>query len=458
MAQKVLKNFSKATIIEEYWEKSENVLTGRSAYRCVGKIMNTGVTEIFNIIVLGGVYKFGDKKPVDYIDKNFRKHKLYGFKAIPVLNPGETTEFELYIDIPVVKRVLTKKAILKKLDDMLEKKRLEKKIDIFYDKKRTSKDIEGLIQNVDEEDRYSIVKEVEGTVSFKLKGHKWSYETKKYSGNEAYVLYVDIENAGSIHAEDVYVVAYLAKEKGDDPLEYKQGMKVVKAMGVYKISYLNPGVTKNVAVVIDFPVSRIIPKDVINAGNIDRFIDEGQLYRNVEIVYRQASINEEGIKRLNLANSYTIVGDFKEALNKLREALILLPNEERIIFNLGMNYYKKGEFENAQRSFHKAAEINPSSEKAKYFEGLSNIKAEKYNEAMECFAAIPESSNIAYKAYYNIACIFFKVSKVDGGFDWLERAIMKNRSTVLPRMKRDPDLTEVRKGDPRFAEMVERYK
>lgn len=111
--------------------------------------------------------------------------------------------------------------------------------------------------------------------------------------------------------------------------------------------------------------------------------------------------------RFNLASTYNIIGKNQEALQVLKDAAALDPDNDRVYYNLGLLHYEMGQLKDALVSFQKGVDLKSQNPSLYYNYGLLLQQLGKVKESeqvlLKGYALDPMAANINYAlGYYYI--------------------------------------------------------
>ena len=147
-------------------------------------------------------------------------------------------------------------------------------------------------------------------------------------------------------------------------------------------------------------------------------------------------------------------GDYDAAIQFGRQAIVVDPGFWIGHFQLAQVYLQMGKMELALESLNQSARLSGGNSKAFALRGYLLARSGRSDEAQEVIRALQLLSRERYVPPYATALIHAGLEHHDLAFHWLERAY-EVRDVHLIFLPIDPKWDSLR-GDPRFAELVER--
>lgn len=148
-------------------------------------------------------------------------------------------------------------------------------------------------------------------------------------------------------------------------------------------------------------------------------------------------------------------GRYDEAIEQCRRTMEMDPNFAVAHWYLGLAYEQKAMFDDAIVEFQKATELSGGSPLMKASLGHAYAKANRKAEATTILDELKELSKQRYVSSYEAAAIYVALGDNEHAFQLLERAY-KEHCFHLVYLKVWPQFSVVRRGDPRFQDLVQR--
>jgi tetratricopeptide (TPR) repeat protein len=449
-------------IITKKWEvnrlKYENIVR----FRCYGSLRNTGTIDGENVIIAVSIndfkmgvplkWKFKRKKIEEefYNDiepENEKEEEIIEAKGnikIPFIKVNQVMNFDISFNLPELSIIEKSEWDFPKIMDGLEKGELEYAIDVGFEEENL-----GVVVYRDVFEDPNIIQTVKGERKIDILKEIWGLESD--DSNQRYRCDGILKNTGNVNLEDVYIISSILDPKKNEPIMWQSGSESFKTLEIQKIPYLKIGEEKEFYIYVSLPKSTA--KTDLNAETIIGRVNSGSLLKRIDLYYKKEDVKEEGIKRLNLGNSYFRLGNFSACIKEYNEGIKLIPQEKRFYFNVGLTYYKMLKLYDSREVLEKALGIDPLYAKALYLVGLVHIKLKEWDVAIERFKRAITNDPNNEKIFYNISCCYFGRGEKEIGYKWLERAIQLNRQFVVSKALQDPELTRFRR-DSRFIDII----
>lgn len=122
---------------------------------------------------------------------------------------------------------------------------------------------------------------------------------------------------------------------------------------------------------------------------------------------------------------------FDDAIEVLKQCLVLSPRDATLYNRLGVAYHRKQDFHSAESNYKMAVKLNPSYSEAYNNLGTIAFTRKKYGRAVKFYEKALKIRPDAATMHYNLGSAFFAQEKYDKAFQEYQVAI-----------KLDPDLIE----------------
>jgi TolB-like protein/Tfp pilus assembly protein PilF len=154
----------------------------------------------------------------------------------------------------------------------------------------------------------------------------------------------------------------------------------------------------------------------------------------------------------DLAVTHYYKRDFELALEQCDHTIEQNPHFSAAYWTLGLVQDERGDFEEAIAAFQRAVQLSPPSPRIQGALGRTFARAGKPRQAHKILEQLREESKRRYVSPFELASIYFALSQLEQGFQWLTKAF-QDRCFELVAIKVDPKFDSVA-NDPRFGTLV----
>lgn len=168
-----------------------------------------------------------------------------------------------------------------------------------------------------------------------------------------------------------------------------------------------------------------------------------------ELQQAQALDPVSSIISRDLAVTYYYKRDFELALEQCDHTIEQNPHFAAAYWTLGLVQDERKDFEEAIAAFQRAIQLSPPSPRIQGALGRTFARAGKPRQAHKILDELQEQSKKRYVSPFELASIYFALSQLEQGFQWLTKAF-QDRCFELVAVKVDPKFDAVA-SDPRFA-------
>lgn len=132
----------------------------------------------------------------------------------------------------------------------------------------------------------------------------------------------------------------------------------------------------------------------------------------------------------NLASLYFRKGEMDRAIEELRNAYLIRPDDVNVVYRLANAYIQKGDLEHAVIFARKSVELNPA--EPRYYNNLGTILSQKgrYEEAIPAFGKAIELDSKDPVYMDNLAKLYFSMGNHEESMSWYKKLITLNPSVA----------------------------
>jgi len=431
--EELLKNLK---LIGTKWEAMYDRDKNFVEYKCTGRIKNFGSRIVKEFYIEGSLITENNRLiKLTYEDNSYN---LIGNTKIDTLEQYKSSEFELAIEIPSENILYPNNWSKKKLQDALSSEKVKTRIIVDYVDEVKSK---AIYRDVEEEP--SIIEESTGVKNIENIEESWVLD----EDNDEYLISGILKNTGTQDVDNIYSIASIVDSESNDPIAWETAIETQKTLAIEKINFIAVDDEFTYAIRVKLPPGKLFGKNKWNTKNIQEGIASEKLKQSLELYYKKEDVNEEGVKRLLLGNSYFQLKNYRGCLREYTEGLRLQPDEKQFFFNIGLCYYKIGDTENAIENLHKAVQIDNEYDKAYYLFGLIYHSLEQYDNALQYYKKAYSINKENSRCMYNIGCVYCVQGNLSECIKWLKEALHIDRSMIISQIVRDPDLRKYMKND-----------
>ncbi|RKY84775.1 hypothetical protein DRQ09_08155 [candidate division KSB1 bacterium] len=296
MAQKILKKVVKGSVVWERWRKVFKKGGKGFYYICDAEIKNTGVSVLYNLIVLASIYNPSTKKVFSVVNNKLQVLKLAGYMVIDSLKPDESIKVSIIVNLPEAGSVISGRRDLRNLEKNIENGKLKQKVFLIYDTTKYDERIRRWFQD-------------RGVKKIKILDKEWEIKKLRYTGEITVVCKGTIKNVGTVDIrnfeiisvlidietgaplrwvnkqtfEKSYLQSYEEQYYGEEKKEEDQGFDYLEASGAQKIDILKVNKSMNFNISFKLPEERILKKEGWSMKKIQKRIDEEKIIHNIFI-------------------------------------------------------------------------------------------------------------------------------------------------------------------------------
>ena len=146
---------------------------------------------------------------------------------------------------------------------------------------------------------------------------------------------------------------------------------------------------------------------------------------------------------------------FSEAAERFKKSIKLAPGDARGYFLLGLTYNLQGQKEPALDLLKHALKLDPDNPEYRYQVGRLLKKIFNYSEALREMNKAVEADPSLYDAWYEMAAIYATTKQEEETIYCLEKAAAWGAQEILIRMRNDADF-EWLKSNPKFQSLLRR--
>lgn len=262
-----------------------------------------------------------------------------------------------------------------------------------------------------------------------LSGHSKPYPSRKS-------VYTTFQPLKLISLFFVFSSSFILFFSGCATTQHAENIKKAEAHNKLGVSYLNNDQINNAFIEFQKAI-KFDPKNketlnylgYINAGfkKYDMAISYYKRAIAIDPEYSDA-MNNLGLVYLDLKKWDEAIKYFRSAL---KNALYLTP--EKAYSTMGYAYYKKGDYINAENSLKEALIRNPVFPLAMYYLGLVYIKLEKYEPAITVLKKAIGIVPAYYDAHWELAKIYLRLTKKSKALKHLRIVAEENENTARRR-------------------------
>ncbi len=293
MQKKAIKKIVDAKITKQEWKRLPKTGAKGYYYRCEGEVRNTGFSEIKELVVICAVYKKGRKKLLTFITKKFRVHKSAGYFAVFNLNPNESTNFIVTLNLPSPSEVIWGRFLLKNIDAGIKEGILIQKTFLHYDKKL----LDGKTKKWF---RFEEIRKI------KILDCNWDVRELKSENTVMFICKGTLKNTGNFDFENAIITSYIKivetdvplkwvfkkrKPKGEffDEIEEKDEEQIYETKGQVVIPLIKANSTAEFNGTIKLPDFSIIERSEWRYEKIMNGLEKGILEYAIDIGYESES-------------------------------------------------------------------------------------------------------------------------------------------------------------------------
>jgi len=452
----------KTKISKKEWQIKKSRYSPETHVACKGIIRNTGTNDLKNFEVVsvlidvesGSPLRWILEKPSEYEapsiseesseddDKSLGVNylELSGAQTIDSLKKNENKNFNISFKIPEEKILRTTGWSLKKIDKAIKEEKIIHKIFVNYEKKKEDK---STYKNL--KDQMAIIQEVRGKKKVEIIEQNWELLREK---DIRYKCTGRVKNKGTLDVENLFIICSIMNVEHQKPISWETSKQESEnAVEIIKIKYLKSGEEIDFESIIKFPKGNVKTTDGLSNEDIINDINTGKLKYQIELYYTHEDVHEEGMKRLNLGNTYFQLGNYKAALTEYEEGIKLLPKDKRLYFNSGLVYYRIGYYLESLKMFEDSLKKEKRYSKALYFQGIIYAMLKSWAKSINSFRRMLTIEPDNAKIHYNISCIYFLRKQQKQGLYWLDLALKKNPKLIINQAFKDSDLKDIRKTE-----------
>jgi len=461
------KGAQKIKIVKKEWQLKRMRHSPQASVVSKGIIRNTGTTDLKNFEIVsilidletGSPLRWIIENPIDNYYDNVAPEtedneadkenyiELSGTQKFDLLPQSKTAQFNIFFDIPEDRILKQHGWSLKKIENAIKEGKIIHKIFVNYEKKKEEK---ATYKNL--KDQLAVIQEVRGTKKVEIVEQNWNLIRDK---EVFYKCNGKIKNTGSLDVEDLYVIGSLYNVENKKPVTWGETKSESgKAAEIISIKYLSSGQEIDFELAINLPKTNVKTTEGWTNEDIINNFNSGNLKADIELYFTHEDVLEEGMKRLNLGNTYFHLGNYKAALIEYEEGIKLLPKDKRFYLNCAIVYYKTGLYLESLRMLEKCIKRDKRYSKAYYFQGLVYNILKSPKKSMNSFRKAMSLDTDNAKIPFNVSCIYFKRGLNNEGIRWLKRAFKIDPNLIINQSLRDNDLKEFRKTE-QFQEIVD---
>jgi len=139
--------------------------------------------------------------------------------------------------------------------------------------------------------------------------------------------------------------------------------------------------------------------------------------------YKQSIIINPPKKYKTLGFTYTMSGNYEEAIDSCKKALELDPNNAKLYSNLGFAYTLSGRYEDAIKSCLQAISIDSESADAYYWLGYAYNDMGNYEEAIETYQKVLKIDSQYADAYCGLGNIYAVLNEYEDAISFYNKAL-----------------------------------
>jgi len=405
-----------------------------TGFKCKGMIKNSALKEIKDFEILGYMNDSRDKSINFYLDDI--EYSIAGSLEINKILSNTYKQFEIICNIPNDTVLDANGYSREKLEEDFKEDRMNPKLTLRFMKKVQSKetyrDIDENPTILEESDLEKIVDKIE---------ERWEENKNEF------LSFCKVKNNGAADVENCYVIASLAIKETGQPVTWDSATESLKAISIEKVPYLAIGSEQDLILKFNKPPQSILKNFNLKSESIEKALNTGELEKIIEIYYHKEDVQEEGLKRLRLGNTYYQLNNYRGCLNEYSEGIKLIADYKLFYYNLGLTYYKLNDLVLAEENCKKAVEIDKDCSKALYLLGLILGHSKKRNEAFGYFNRALEIDKDNPKIIYNIGCLHILNKNIPEGINWLKNALKTDKNLIISQLIKDHDLKEAKKDE-----------
>jgi TolB-like protein/Tfp pilus assembly protein PilF len=171
-----------------------------------------------------------------------------------------------------------------------------------------------------------------------------------------------------------------------------------------------------------------------------------------ELQRAQALDPVSSIVSRDIAVTHYYKRDFEAALEQCDHTIEQNPHFAAAYWTLGLVQDEREDFDEAIAAFQRAIQLSPPSPRIQGALGRTFARAGKPRQAHKILDDLREQSKKRYVSPFELASIYFALSQLEQGFQWLTKAF-QDRCFELVAVKVDPKFDGV-SHDPRFVALL----
>ncbi|MFC1731239.1 hypothetical protein ACFL6I_12970 [candidate division KSB1 bacterium] len=432
----------KLKLIGPKWEARydrNNTLLG---YTCTGYIKNTGYREVQHFLIEGSLRDKTGAMLIFTYDEN--EYAVVGQQKFDGLKPQKSSGFKINCNVPGGEILEANGWSHDRIDKSYADKEIKTRLIVSYSEEFQTRSIYR-----DTDEAPTVIEESRGEKKIESREESWVFDD---DSNEFLVSGM-LKNTGTQDAENVYVIASVVEKESQDPIVWETATETYKTLVIEKIKFLPVNEETTYALKIKIPSGKLFGKNQWTPKKIQEGITQEILEQKIDLYYKKEDVQEEGLKRFRLGNSYFQLKNYIGCIREYNEGIRLNPQEKRLYFNAALSYYKVGELSKSIDYCNKALELDESYASAYYLKGLNYHAAGNYSDALKSYTSTHQLNKEHANSIYNTGCVQIAQGRVNEGVQWIKRALAIDRSQILSHVVRDQELRHHMKHN-QFADFL----